>query len=633
MCGICGIISTNDNIAVVPEQVKRMNAKLYHRGPDEDGFFLDKYCCLAMRRLSIIDLAHGKQPIYSSSGNSLVFFNGEIYNYRDLRRELVGLGVKFRTDSDTEVIVNCYEVWGETFVGKLRGMFAFCIYDLLNQRWMLGRDRFGEKPLYYFSRDRYLSFSSELGSLFTDANVSRRLNIGAVAEYLTLSYVAEPYTLVQDVFTLKPGHYMVYQDGVISTRPYFNYSYSVDTSIKDLGSAVERIKPVWETAVKRQMGADVPLGAFLSGGIDSSAVVATMQKFSSSAVKTFTVKFEEESYDESQIARRVAETLGTNHHEVVIRNAGFTKDLFWSLIDKIGLPFPDSSAIPTFYLSKEIGKYVKVALSGDGGDELFAGYNLFHWYSSITKLKAMPLSIRNLLMFTFGIVQSLPVARRVPFLRQIRKAVALSKYDVKEIPIYLHAMFDRRDIERLVPGVFGHLLNAKSYPDDFENWSPLRRIMHFRLVHNLPLDMLTKVDRMSMANSVEVRAPFLDADLFEVAATLPDRHLMKGGTGKLVIREMLKGILPDSVFSHPKKGFSIPLHKYQNGDYWELVHDLLISNSELLQLLSKSELTRVINASKVVTFDNANTTVYKSSHQLWSLLQFAGWMSSFKIHL
>ena len=630
MCGICGIISS------IPDTerrsvVREMNSMIIHRGPDEDGFFDDDHCSLAMRRLAIIDLPHGRQPIYSYNDKSLILFNGEIYNFRDLRAELLARGIPFKTNSDTEVIVNAYAVWGEQAIAKLKGMFVFCIYDIEKGKWIFARDRFGEKPLYYYHRDGHLSFSSDVGSLLRDPAINRRLNIEVLPSYLTLSYVPEPDTLIKDVYTLRPGHFLCIQNGELVERKYFEHGYSINENVKTFKDAVDVVKPVWEAAVKRQMVADVPLGAFLSGGIDSSTVVATMQKFSASKVKTFTVRFEDESYDESPIARKVSEKVGTDHHEITVKNAGFRKDIFWELIGKIGVPFPDSSALPSYFVTKEIRKHVKVALSGDGGDELFGGYSLFGWHNSIYQLKALPQILRHAVQGVLHHVQRFPGGKRISQIRQIKKAFELSSIDPAKLPVFLHALFSEDEIARLMPGVHVNIEPAYRYPAEFKDWSPLRRIMHFRLIHNLPLDMLTKVDRMSMANSLEVRAPFLDADLFDVAATIPEQFLFDRGKGKLLIREMMKYDLPSEVFNHPKKGFSIPLHKYQNEEFNELVNDLLLETDTLSQVFDKRAVRRLVERNSSVVADNAALSVYKASHQVWSLLQLSGWISYYKI--
>lgn len=611
--------------------VRGMNAKLFHRGPDEQGMYSDEFSSLAMRRLSIMDLAHGKQPIHNNAKSALVFFNGEIYNFRELRAELQAAGFVFHTNTDTEVVINAYTNWGDQFLTRLKGMFAFCIYDRAKRRWLLARDRFGEKPLYYYHTRGYLSFASEIGSLLSDPRVPRELNRDALRDYLSLTYVPEPNTLLQSVKTLQPGHFLIFSDSEIFIRPYFIPQYNVDSSIRTMHDAVEMIAPVWQRAVKRQMVADVPLGAFLSGGIDSSSVVATMQKFSSGKVKTFTVKFEDEAYDESPIARKVSQWVGTDHHEITVENAGFKKDIFWELIDKIGVPFPDSSAIPSYFVTKEIRKHVKVALSGDGGDELFAGYNLFGWHNAIYSLKRIPELIRNGTANTLDVLQRVPGTKRITRLRQIKKALRLSTLNPIDLPSALHALFSEDEISRLILGRYSNNSLELVYPAEFKDWSPLRRIMHFRLVHNLPLDMLTKVDRMSMANSLEVRAPFLDSDLFDAAATVPEKFLFDQGKGKLLIRQMMKNDLPDEVFDHPKKGFSIPLHKYQNSEFWGLVDELLLNNEVMDQVFDRQELRKLVARCSSVAADNAEVSVYKASHQIWSLLQFSGWVSYYKI--
>ena len=632
MCGICGTIGILDK-SQRELIVQRMNDAIKHRGPDESGWHSDEHCTLAMRRLSVIDLKEGQQPKYNNAKTSLVFFNGEIYNYKALQKHLEEKGYTFTSNSDTEVIVNLYDAYQERAFLMLKGMFVFCIYNIQEQNYIFARDRFGEKPLFYHQQGTVLSFSSEIKSLLENKQIPRILNKNYLPYYFKASYLPEPNTLLKEVYTLPPGAYMIFKNGELHVASYFVPQYKTDKNIKSLEDAASVVKPVFENAVKRQMISEVPIGAFLSGGIDSSTVVAQMQLLSSKPIKTFNVKFEDAKYDESPIAREVALKLGTEHHELVIPNAEFTEDLFWEIIDHVGLPFPDSSAIPTWIISKEIKQHVTVALSGDGGDELFGGYPIFDWYTKIRKTSTyLPPVLSQSLSLGLNVLKKLPLLSSMSTLRQLERGVSLSLLDEKALPIELHAMFSDDVIKRLSNQSIRYS-DLELYPDAYESWSTLRKIMYYRLKYNLPLDMLTKVDRMSMANSLEVRAPFLDADLFEVSSTLPDNFLRNGKTGKLVIREMMKGVLPDSVFNHPKSGFSIPLHRYQNETFEKLVYELFTENSNFTKLLNRTVLLEVMQYGLYNKTNNSMISVYKSSHQLWSLLQLAGWMKRFNIEL
>ena len=632
MCGICGTVGVYKK-EERESIVSKMNEAIFHRGPDESGWYSDDVCTLAMRRLAIIDLDHGTQPKYNAHQTRLVFFNGEIYNYRELKALLVDKGYFFKSNSDTEVLINLYEEYQEDMLPLLKGMFAFCIYDKEKEDFFFARDRFGEKPFFYYQKGEGLIFSSEVKSLLENPAVERIISKENLAYYLKVTFVPEPQTLLKGVYSLPAGSYMRFSKGELTVKKYFEVNYSINTHIKSIEDAASVVMPLFEQAVKRQMISEVPLGAFLSGGVDSSAIVAQMQRLSVKPVKTFNVKFEESSYDESPIAREVASRLGTEHHELVIPNAEFKEDIFWEIIDHVGFPFPDSSAIPTWFITHEIRKHVKVALSGDGGDELFGGYPVFDWYKKIRSVNhTVPRIVRKMGESVLSGVKGTPAFNASSTLRQMEKGLRLS--DVKEnaLPIEIHALFDDEQIHLMTGLKPDYSIMENSMPGN-SDWSDLRKIMYYRLQYNLPLDMLVKVDRMSMSNSLEVRAPFLDPDLFAVSATLPDHFLRKGGVGKLTLREMMKDILPDSVFSHPKSGFSIPLHKYQNRHFENLVDHLFNETSPFTNLIPKEVLNYIQIQGLQNKSNNSTTSVYKSSHQLWSLLQLAGWMKRFDVRV
>lgn len=636
MCGICGIIDQNQTLSQEKRDffVKEMNASIRHRGPDETGYLSDGNFTLAMSRLAIIDLKSGQQPIYNQRKNIGIFFNGEIYNFLDLKKDLLAKGHQFQTNSDTEVIVHLYEEYGEAMPAMLKGMFAFCIFDKDRQRFFFARDRFGEKPFYYHLKDGMFSFSSEVKSLLDNQAIPRKLNREALDYYLKVSMVPEPITMLQDVFILPPGHSLTLKNGVVDIQPFFKVDYQPDPTIKTEEAAAEFVKPYLEKAVERQMVSDVPLGAFLSGGIDSSTIVALLQKQSAKKLKTFTVKFEHTPYDESPIAREVAEKVGTDHHEITIPNENFDENLFWMIIDHVGLPFNDSSCIPSYLITKEIRKHVTVALSGDGGDELFAGYDLFQWWKKIHHLKRIPSFVRSISANSIALASKMPLLNSLGLLRQAHKAFDFSLEKSEKIPLRIHEMLPDAELKKL----FKQSVSPREYAlytaffAEAKDWSSIRTIMYYRLKYNLPINMLVKVDRMSMANSLEVRAPFLDPDLFEASTKIPDQFLIKNGKGKYLIRKMMEKELPKSVFDHPKTGFSIPLHKYQNAAYEKLADSLFTEENPLSEIFSLEylqELKRVGLAGK----DTANTSTYRSSHRLWAMMLLFGWVKRFKISL
>ncbi|MEM9821554.1 MAG: asparagine synthase (glutamine-hydrolyzing), partial [Bacteroidota bacterium] len=555
------------------------------------------------------------------------------------RQQLQNRGHQFRTHSDTEVIAHLYEEYGEQMFGQLKGMFAICLYDIKKKVVLLARDRFGEKPLYYQWQNQVLHFSSEVKSLLAAPQVDRRLNETALFYYFRTSLVPEPMTLLAGVHCLLPGHFLKLSASGLEEKKYFHLTYQVDENIQSDEEAIALIAPILDRAVERQMVSDVPIGAFLSGGIDSSTMVALLQKKSSRPIQTFNVRFEDGAYDESPIARKVAEFCGTDHHEITIPNYDFEADIFWTIIDHVGLPFRDSSAIPSYFVTKAIGQNVKVALSGDGGDELFGGYSLFQWYQKIKASQKLARPIRALSHRGLTWAQHLPGIKQSSNLRKIHRALGTSLEDDGEIPISLNAFFTPSEITALFHP--RQILKAKSsqfeyaelkqYPREAQDWSALRRIMYYRSRHTLPANMLVKVDRMSMANSLEVRAPFLDPDLFAAAAQLPDRFLIRNGKGKWLIRKIMEKQLPSEVFNHPKMGFSIPLYKYQNKAFRDLAQDLLFENNPLPQLWSSPFLKTLFDEGLNTQQNSAQRSVFQSAHRLWMMMQLLGWARRFGV--
>jgi len=529
MCGICGMIDlAAPQTDLRASYINHANQAMHHRGPDEAGVYKDDWASIAMRRLSIIDLSGGTQPIYNEDGSIVIVMNGEIYNYRELRDMLQAKGHQFKTNSDTETLVHLYEEYGTEMPKYLKGMFTFALIDKRQKRLFLGRDRFGEKPLFYYQNDKIFAFASELKSLLQHPQIPRKLDREALLYFLAVSFVPDPMTLLEGIRSLPPGSCMTLDAaGKTDTWAYFDPSYEVDNSLKTEQDVIDMLRPKLEQAVMRQKVSDVPLGAFLSGGIDSSTVVAMLQKNSSERIKTFTVKFEEATYDESHIAREVAQKLGTDHHEITIPNQDFNEDIFWKIIDHVGTPFPDSSAIPTYFISKEIRQHVKVALSGDGGDELFGGYPVFDWYKKVLSLQKIPSILRKSAVGLLDLQANIPGLSDLSKIRQARRAFSASTATHEALVMAMHYIFEPREITKIVNNGLASSENLKNIqvdlPPEWQSWTPLRQIMYYRLRYHLPLDMLVKVDRMSMANSLEVRAPFLDPDLFEASAKIPDR--------------------------------------------------------------------------------------------------------------
>lgn len=637
MCGICGIIDPHQRIPAIRRDrfVQEMNKQLIHRGPDGAGSFANANCSLAMRRLAIIDLKTGDQPVFNETGDIGIFFNGEIYNYRELRAALLKAGHQFKTNSDTEVLVHLYEEHGPEMLSLLQGMFAFCLFDQRRKRFLLARDRFGEKPLYFHLKGQVLSFSSEVASLLQHKEIPRRLNLHALPYYFRTSLIPEPMTLLEDVKCLRPGYYLHYQNGQWCENSYFDLDYPSAPDICTETEAIRLIRPLLEKAVRKQTVSDVPIAAFLSGGIDSSTVVALLQEQSTKPVRTFHVRFEDQAYDESAVARKVAEYCGTDHHELVVPDQAFDEDIFWKILDHVGLPFRDSSAIPTFLISKAIGEEVKVALSGDGGDELFGGYGVFQWYQKILRLQVVPRPFRVGLQASLDFSRRLPGLQHSSLMRKVRRAVGTSLLDRREIPIALNEFFPEpgRLYQADEPAALNGYSGLKTYPENAEQWSDLRQIMYYRMHHTLPANMLVKVDRMSMAASLEVRTPFLDPELFAAAARLPDDLLIRNGQGKYLIRKIMQDRLPPEVFDHPKMGFNIPLYKYQNEAFKNLARDLLFTSNPLHHLLDQRAIQEVYELGIGQRKNTAFRSVFQSAHQLWMMMQLFAWVRRFEIEV
>lgn len=639
MCGICGVFTESpaDDLHSV---VSDMSSELVHRGPDEQGAYSGSRVCMAMRRLSIIDVAGGHQPIENEDGQLVIVFNGEIYNFPELREMLIERGHRFQTNSDTEVILHLYEDESENTPKFLRGMFAFCIYDKRAHSLFLARDRFGEKPLYYHaSPELGFAFSSEIKSLLAHRAIPRRLDYEALGYLLRAGFVPAPLTMFRDVRLLPPGNWLRWRDRELTIRPYFRIDYRPDSQLDDPTVALEAVQEQLRRSVERQAISDVPIGALLSGGIDSSAVAATLQAVSTRPIKTFTVRFEDKKYDESEVARQVAKHLGTEHHEFVLTNAAFEQEDLWRIVDHVGMPFLDSSAIPTYILSKYVAGEVKVALSGDGGDELFAGYDFFQWGLAIRRIQKWPAPLLRGGASVADWAGHLPWLSGVAGLRRLRRGLQCASGPRNLLPIAMYNSFDPAELtalirnETLAEVATGSLPLLTELPDNAQHWSPLRQLMYFYLKFVLPDQLLTKVDRMSMATSLEVRAPLLDADLADLSMRLPDKHLIQNGVGKDILRKAVRKSLPEVVFKQPKRGFDIPLHQFQNEQYRATSRDLLCNGSEVTQLFDRRQVNELVETGLSQKMDSAQRSVFRSSHQLWGLMQLSAWQQRFEVSL
>jgi asparagine synthase (glutamine-hydrolysing) len=571
MCGLVGMLDTRGRRSYSRELLGRMNDTLVHRGPDEDGVHLEPGVALGHRRLSIIDLATGQQPLFNEDGSVVVVFNGEIYNYRQLMPELEALGHVFRTRSDTEVIVHAWEAWGERCVERFRGMFAFALWDRNRRCLFLARDRLGVKPLYYaLLADGTLLFGSELKALTIHSDFPRRIEPRAVEQYFALGYVADPLCIYAGAYKLPPGHHLLVQAGRPLPAPaeYWDVRFTLDNPLSDQDAA-EQLQARIRESVGLRLESEVPLGAFLSGGVDSSAVVATMAQLSASPVRTCAISFADPAFDEARYAQMVATRYGTDHHVERVESDDFgLVDTLAGLYDE---PYADSSAIPTYRVCQLARRHVTVALSGDGGDESFGGYRRYRLHLAEERVRRrVPQGLRRLVFGPLGRIY--PKADWAP--QPLRARTTFQALAREAAGAYLHSVSVLRAEERdrlysaqLRSELAGYSTDAlfdhharRSGTDD-----PLALVQYLDYKTWLVGDINTKVDRASMAHSLEVREPLMDHELIEWLATLPSGLKLRGGEGKWMLKKAFEPDLPRDVLYRPKMGFSIPLASWLRG--------------------------------------------------------------------
>jgi asparagine synthase (glutamine-hydrolysing) len=572
MCGIAGYFLRDG--AANFSTVKTMCDTIAHRGPDDEGFHVDGPCAIGMRRLSIIDLNTGHQPISNEDGTVWVVFNGEIYEYRELRVDLVARGHKFRTQSDTEVLVHLYEEQGIEGLHRLRGMFAFCIWDAKRRKLLLVRDRFGKKPLYYAQLPQGLYFGSELKCLKA-AGVPLEVDRDALRLYFQFTNIPDPFSIFRAIRKLEPGSWLECDDkGNTTTGHYWRLPAPVADTPANFSAdeACRQIRDKFDEAVRIRMIADVPLGAFLSGGIDSSSVVASMALQSKEPVKTFSIGFEEAAFNELKWASMVATKYNTDHHEILVKPDSVA--LTERLVRQFDEPFADSSAIPTFIVSEFASRHVKVALSGDGGDELFGGYESFQIVQKLAPWDLVPQPFRKLMS---AVADRLPYATRGKnYLHMISRSTSFARYMESNYAPYLL----RRELlqpEWMLPADSAFLEGALANCILPGGADPLSQALYFEATCKLSGDMLVKVDRMSMAVSLEVRSPMLDHELADIAASTPHEWKIRNGQGKHILIRALGDRLPAELLNREKMGFAIPLAGWLRGPLRELLWDHLDS--------------------------------------------------------
>jgi asparagine synthase (glutamine-hydrolysing) len=625
MCGIVGIANTN-SLAANREVLERMNACIAHRGPDEDGFYFNKTVALGMRRLSIIDLKSGQQPIPNRDKTKWIVFNGEIYNFQEIRADLEKKGCVFNTNSDTEAIVHLYDEYGAGCVGFLRGMFAFAIWDEKDESLFIARDRVGKKPLLYSHQPNgNLIFGSEFQALLAHPDVSREVNYEAIDSYLSFNCVPAPLTAFKQIRKLEPAHWLRWKNGEIETQRYWQPNFSRKIKISEEEAIAETTRLLREST-RLRMISEVPLGAFLSGGVDSSTIVALMAQESDKKIKTFSIGFEEQDFSELKYAKRVAEYVGAEYNEFVVKPNAL--EVLPVLVEHYGEPYADSSAIPTYYVSKETKRYVTVALNGDGGDESFAGYERYAAMRAAELYHRFPKFARKLLIEKpASLIPTSELKKsRVRDAKRFLQAASLPK---NERYFRWMSTFNRDDKREIYTPDFAERISEQNSIGTLEKWfaksngaGTLDAVLLTDQMTYLPDDLLVKVDIASMANSLEARSPFLDHKVIEFAASLPENLKMRGFETKYLLKKLAARLVPREVIYRRKMGFGVPIGSWFRGEMKNFLRDALLSEKSLTRGIIKREMIE-----KYVE----EHTKAKRDHaaRLWSLLMLELWFRRF----
>jgi asparagine synthase (glutamine-hydrolysing) len=618
---MCGIAAIADFGATPDVRVaERMRDAMVHRGPDQAGVYSDEQVALAMRRLAIIDVAGGDQPISNEDGSVVVVLNGEIYNFRELRSDLARRGHRFSTASDTEVLVHLYEEEGDELVHKLRGMFAFALWDRRRSRLLCARDRLGKKPLFWHQRGRRVALASELSALLVDESISRELDQRALDAYLLLQYVPAPLCAVAGVEKLPPASRLVVDEQGAHVDRWWRLPYEPKLTGLAPGEAEDRVWGLLQEATRIRLISEVPLGAFLSGGLDSSAVVAAMAQESSSRVKTFSITFDETDFDEAPYARRVAEHFDTEHHEFHVRPDAL--DMMPRLARHYGEPFADPSAIPSFYLAEKASAHVTVALNGDGGDECFAGYARYARSDRARLLSRVPQPLRR------AAARATAAFAGDEHSRMRRRAAYVARVAAMSVPQFYATSLTAFDASAR------HALVVPEMRDRLGSWAaedvllgawdevPASELTDQMLGTDietyLPGDLLPKVDIATMAYSLEARSPLLDHELMEFAGRLPTDQKLHAGEGKLVLRSVMRGKVPDEVLDRPKMGFGVPLKHWFRGELAHLPGEMLLDpEAHTASMLRRERVEQLIAQHRSGAEDH--------SLRLWVLLQLESW--------
>jgi asparagine synthase (glutamine-hydrolysing) len=631
MCGIAGLFDVTGCGLATRSALMPICDALSHRGPDESGYFTDNLIALGHRRLSIIDLASGRQPMANEDRTIWVTFNGEIYNFLELRDRLIALGHRFATHSDTEVIVHAYEQFGEDCVREFRGMFAFAIWDARSRTLMLARDRVGKKPLFYTELPGQFIFASELQALVKHRAIPRLLNYQAIDDYLTYGYIPAPSTIYRNVYKLPPAHYLTFQldaggnTAALRIERYWQLEYGPTHSSTE-EQATEGFLDVLKEAVRLRLIADVPLGALLSGGIDSGLVVALMSKLNTQPVKTFSIGFEEREYDELPAARAVARQYGTNHHELVVRAKAV--EVLPTLVRHYGEPFADSSAVPSYYVAKLAREHVKVVLNGDGGDESFGGYERYFGGVLADRLRrCFPLTLRGLNGLACLLIPN-TLSRRNR-LNKVTRFFAAASLPTTQCYLRWIGFLSPSEKARLYSPDFEYKIrghNAEAWLAaecaTVANRDILETLMALDVRSYLPYDLLVKMDIASMACSLEARSPFLDHKVMEFAARLPSHFKIRGRTLKYLPKKAAVGLLPPENLKRRKMGFGVPVGTWMRNDLRPLLEDVLLASAaKTAAYFQRDSLRQIVD--EHVRGDR------DYGPQLWALLWLEMWHQEF----
>lgn len=624
MCGIAGFFYFQPDPPVKDRSstLRAMVGSLKHRGPDSEGYFEENQVGMGIRRLRVIDLDTGDQPISNESGTCWIVFNGEIYNYLSLRKRLQGQGIKFKTQTDTEVILKLYEEKGQDCVGELNGMYAFAIYDTRQKSLFLARDPLGIKPLFYYQDEEQFKFASEIKALLASPGISRILDLEATAHFLSLNYLPSPWTLLQGIRQLEGGHSVLLKNGRAECRRFWNPSLAADSSLSE-SEIVRKTGALLRQAVQTQLVADVPVGAFLSGGLDSSSLVALIRESSDTPLETFSVGFRESSYDETPYARKVAQYFGTRHHEVFLTPSD-VKSSLEKLVTQLDQPLADPAALALFQLSQLARRHVTVALSGDGSDEIFVGYPTYHADRYLRWYRLLPQFLKE------GVIR--PLVRRMPvstgklsFDYRARKFLEGACYEPPKAHFWWRTVFSDEEQQKIYRPPFRERLETldsfELYRRYFEEGKDLdftSQCLYADLRVWLAGNNLHKVDSMSMAHSLEARVPYLDQALVEFMMRVPSAIKFKGNQNKYLLKQVMKGLLPREVIERKKAGWHIPLARWFRYELKEYLTERFDqAPSSFYEILERDEIQKVLGEH----FQGEKNNSFK----IWGLLILQEW--------